>query len=94
MKGVLKVWGAVALTVLLAAGAWGATLAAQGEEGFVPLKEGESLGEQLPATPLVFGAYAAVWVLLLVYVYSLWRRIVRAERELSDINAQLEARQR
>ena len=94
MKSWLKVWAAAALAVVLAAGMSMASLAAQGEDGFVPLAEGEMVGEQLPATSLVFGAYAAVWVVLLIYVYSLWRRVVRAERELSEVTARLEARHR
>jgi CcmD family protein len=48
--------------------------------------------EQLPATPLVFGAYAAVWVALLIYILVLWRRLGRVERELADVTARLESR--
>ena len=50
-------------------------------------------GERLPATPLVFGAYAAVWVMLLLYVVSLWRRLGRVERDLSEVMAKLGGRQ-
>jgi CcmD family protein len=48
--------------------------------------------EVLPATPFVFGAYAFVWVALFVYVYALWRRLGRVERELADVHAKLSAR--
>ena len=48
--------------------------------------------EVLPATPFVFAAYAFVWVALLVYVYALWRRLSRVERELADVHAKLSAR--
>jgi CcmD family protein len=41
--------------------------------------------DQLPAAPLLIGAYAFVWVALLVYVWSLWRRLDRVERELADL---------
>jgi CcmD family protein len=51
----------------------------------VPVAPGELGQEQLPATPLVFAAYAFVWVALLVYVFSLWRRLTRVERELSEV---------
>ena len=50
-------------------------------------------GERLPATPLVFGAYAAVWVMLLLYVVSLWRRLGRVERDLSEVMTKLGGRQ-
>jgi CcmD family protein len=91
MKRFWTIWGHAAIGFLLAIGT-ATGVAAQGEDGFVPLREGESIGEQLPATPLVFAAYAAVWVLLLVYVYSLWRRVTRAERDLAEVTARLEAR--
>ena len=48
--------------------------------------------ESLPATPLVYAAYGFVWVALTVYVFMLWRRIGRVERELADVNAKLTSR--
>jgi len=45
--------------------------------------------EVLPATPLVFAAYAFVWLALVVYVFALWRRLGRVERELADVRAKL-----
>lgn len=48
--------------------------------------------ETLPAAPFVFGAYAFVWVALLVYVFVLWRRLGRVERELADVHARLRTR--
>jgi CcmD family protein len=69
-----------------------ASLGAQGETGFEPIGPGDLITEQLPATPLVFGAYAAVWVALLIYILVLWRRLGRVERELADVTARLESR--
>jgi CcmD family protein len=43
--------------------------------------------EQLPATPLVFSAYAFVWVALVVYVFTMWRRVTRLETELRRVQA-------
>ena len=48
--------------------------------------------EVLPATPFVFWAYAIVWLALLAYVFALWRRLARVERELADVNAKLSGR--
>ena len=48
--------------------------------------------ETLPATPLVYAAYGFVWVALTAYVFLLWRKIGRVERELADVNAKLSSR--
>jgi CcmD family protein len=61
-------------------------------EGFVPVQPGDLAKEQLPAAPLVFAAYAFVWLALVVYVFSLWRRMSRVERDLADVNSRLQAR--
>jgi CcmD family protein len=67
-------------------------LGAQGEEEFVPIQPGDLVTENLPATPLVFAAYAAVWVALLIYVFVLWQRLTRVERELAEVTSKLESR--
>jgi CcmD family protein len=61
--------------------------APQGE--FVPLSSIPQT-EQLPAAPLVIAAYAFVWVALLVYVWSLWRRMTKLERELADLQRRVQ----
>ena len=68
-----------------------ATVWAQGDEGFKPLPAGQSLQEQLPATPLVFTAYAFVWVALLAYVFILFSRLKKVERELVDLKSKSRA---
>ena len=60
---------------------------AQGE--FVPVGSLPQ-AEQLPAAPLVIAAYAFVWVALLVYVWSLWRRMTKLERELADLQRRVQ----
>jgi CcmD family protein len=59
---------------------------AQGE--FVPARPGE-LQEKLPATPFVFIAYAFVWGALALYVFLMWRRLARVERDLADVRGKL-----
>lgn len=92
----LKCWGTrtgkyrVLLAVILVSLA-GVSLAAQVPEGMVPFRPGEQQ-ETLPATPLVFAAYAFVWVALIVYVFVLWRRLGHVERELAEVRTQLRAR--
>jgi CcmD family protein len=46
--------------------------------------------EQLPAAPLVIGAYAFVWIALMVYVWSLWKRMTRLERDLADLQRRVQ----
>ena len=65
------------------------------QDGFVAVVPGSDPNQEvLPATPLVFAAYAFVWLAMIVYVFTLWRRVVRVERELADVTAKLEARRR
>ena len=45
--------------------------------------------EQLPAAPLVIGAYAVIWVGLVVYLWSIWRRLSRVERELAQVSRRI-----
>jgi len=55
---------------------------------FVPVKSLPQQ-EQLPAGPLVVGAYGFVWVVLLVYVWSVWRRLLKVEREMRELAARI-----
>jgi CcmD family protein len=74
----------------------GLTLAAQPPTppaGFEPASS-VTLQEQLPAAPLVIAAYSIVWVLVCVYVWSVWRRIQRAERDLADVRRRIPAGER
>jgi CcmD family protein len=74
----------------------GVALAAQGpSEGqseFVAVSDDQLAQEQLPAAPLVFAAYAFVWLALSVYVATVWRRQQRIERELADMTRRLGGR--
>jgi CcmD family protein len=58
-------------------------------DGFVPMSELANR-EVLPATPLVFYAYGFVWVALMVYVWSIWRRLMRVEQDLDAVRKRLE----
>jgi CcmD family protein len=57
-----------------------AAQAPAGQSGFVPV---ESLppSEQLPAAPLLIAAYAFVWIAVMVYVFSIWRRLNKVEAD-------------
>ena len=52
-----------------------------GQGEFVPISQLPP-GDRLPAAPLLIAAYAFVWVALLVYLWSIWRRITKVEAEM------------
>ncbi|MCA1562632.1 MAG: CcmD family protein [Acidobacteria bacterium] len=60
------------------------------QEGFVPVDQLPTR-EDFPAAPLVVGAYSFAWVALLIYVWSVWKRLARVERELGDVSRRIDA---
>ena len=62
-------------------------------DGFVPASSLPNQ-EQLPAAPLVIGAYSIVWLLAFGYLWSIWNRIGRAERDLAEVSRRIAASQR
>lgn len=75
----------------------GTSLAAQPpsapQGGFVPIDQLPA-PEPFPAAPLVIAAYAVVWVGVFVYVWLVWRRMDRVERELREVTRRLAAGRR
>ena len=65
-----------------------ATPAAQ--DGFLPVDESKAQ-EQLPAAPLVMIAYAVAWAAVFFYVWSLWSRLSRVEREIGEVSRRIDA---
>jgi hypothetical protein len=53
-------------------------------EGFVPASSLPP-GEQLPAAPFLVGSYALFLVLMLAFLWSIWQRIGKVEKELIDL---------
>lgn len=60
---------------------------------FVPVED-LAQAEQLPAAPLVIAAYAVAWVAMFVYLWSIWRRLQKVERELADVSRRVTERSR
>jgi len=58
------------------------------QDEFVPVKD-LAQQEQLAAAPLLVAAYAFVWLALLVYLWSIWRRLGRIDRELGALSRRL-----
>ncbi len=64
------------------------TAAPAAQDEFVPISELPA-DEQLPAAPLLIAAYAVVWIVLAVYVWTLWKRFWRAEQDLKSLAGRL-----
>ena len=64
------------------------TTAAQ--EGFVPVDQLPP-DEVVPAAPLLIAAYAVAWVAVLLYLWSIWRRLGRVERDIGEVNRRIDA---
>jgi CcmD family protein len=59
------------------------------QDEFVPVAELPP-DERLPAAPLLVGAYAFAWVMVLGYLWSIWRRLSAVEREIAQVARQVE----
>ena len=80
-------WIAWALTLALS----GAAAAAQApQDDFLLAKPGD-IQESLPATPFVFVAYAFAWAAVAFYVFWMWRRLARVEKELAEVRGRLQS---
>ena len=60
---------------------------------FVPIDELPP-EDQMPAAPLLIVAYAFAWVALLVYLWSIWRRLSGVERALAEVARRVSERGR
>lgn len=80
----MSITAIVLSTLLVAAAAAAQTTPAQ--EGFVPIAQLPA-PESFPAAPLVIAAYAFAWIAVFLYVWSVWRRLDRVERELKTLDA-------
>lgn len=81
------------VAVLACTGGVPATAAAQpsapAQDEFVPLDEVPP-EDQLPAAPLLVAAYACVWLIVMGYLWSIWRRQSRLAKELSEFSRRVQ----
>ena len=64
-----------------------ATTAAQ--DGFVPVDESKPK-ESLPAAPLLIAAYSVAWIAVFGYVWTLWSRLTKVEREIAEVSRRID----
>jgi CcmD family protein len=57
-----------------------------GQGGFVQVNELPA-SEQLPAAPLLVTAYIFVWLVVMFYLWTIWRRLNKVEREMRALAA-------
>lgn len=63
------------------------------QDEFVPIDELPP-EDQLPAAPLLGAAYAVAWIVVLGYLWSLWRRLGQVEQDLADVARRIAERNR
>jgi CcmD family protein len=87
----LHVWTWL-LAVTVALGGYAAQIHGQAQQEF---QTATNIGkESLPAAPLVYIAYAIVWIVLIGYVFLMWRRLNRVEHDLREVTARLSSPKR
>jgi len=75
---------ALLLGAVLATASYGQQPKPERQDEFVPISELPP-EEQLPAQPLVIGAYAFAWLALGGYVFSVARRLDHVQREIERL---------
>jgi CcmD family protein len=71
----------VCVVSVMALGARAFALQPPPQTEFVPMNSLPP-ADQLPAAPLLIAAYAFVWIALAVYLWSIWSRLGKVEREM------------
>lgn len=93
MKKLTKYLRALVFGVALLATPAMAAAQPPAQEGFVPVDQLDGQ-ESLPAAPLVAAAYGVAWAAVLIYLFSIWRRLGTVDREIADVAKRVEARSR
>jgi CcmD family protein len=75
------VLASIAWFVLLGPALLAVQQAPPGQSEYVPIKDLPPT-DQLPAAPLLIAAYACVWLAVLFYLWTIWRRLNKVEEEM------------
>jgi CcmD family protein len=62
-----------------------------GQGGFVPVTDLPP-AEKLPAAPFLIVAYAFVWIALMVYLWTIWRRLNKVEADMQALDRRVSQR--
>ena len=71
----------MALWSIVLAGAPALAFQPAQQSEFVPVTELPA-GDQLPAAPYLIAAYVFVWLAAMLYVWTVWRRLIKVEAEM------------
>ena len=96
MHRVRSGWRVLPILVMFAAGpVLSAVVGAQpppqpkaAQDEFVPIDQLPP-EERLPAAPLLIAAYSVAWLAVAGYLFSIWRRLDRVERDIADAGRRL-----
>ena len=77
-------FAAIAALLLVAPAAFAVQTAPPGQSEYVPIKDLPPT-DQIPAAPLLIAAYAFVWIAVLFYLWTIWRRLAKVEAEMSAL---------
>jgi CcmD family protein len=55
-----------------------------GQSEYVPIKDLPPT-DVMPAAPLLIAAYAFVWLAVMFYLWTIWRRLNRVEAEMATL---------
>lgn len=98
MRRVRSAWRVLLVWLLIAAApAWSLPVIAQqpppqparpAQDEFVPIDQLPP-GEQLPAAPLLIAAYSVAWLAVAGYLFSIWRRLDRVDRDIAEASRRL-----
>jgi CcmD family protein len=80
-----------ACPAMLAAGLMAGSQSLPGQCAFVPVDQLPP-AYQLPAAPLLIAAYAFVWVAVLFYVWTIWRRLNQVEKDMHALERRSQTR--
>lgn len=61
------------------------SMAAQAQDQYKPVTDVPA-SEQIPALPLIAGSYGFFLLLMVFYLWTIWRRINRVEQELLELD--------
>ena len=80
----LRAWATALVAMLLIAAPLLAMQPPRPPDEFVPIEQLPP-SEQLPSAPLLVGAYAFVWLAVMFYLWTIWRRLAKVENDLQAL---------